>query len=143
MSYTILDHPADVKFRTTGTTLEEAFANVVCAVANIVESENIIDQRDESSLQREIQIEAESREALLFDFLDQLILLQDLEDAVVSHAEDLTIVETENNTYTLLATIVIRPIPSGKAFLDVKAPTYSEMRIESNDEWILDAVLDI
>ena len=65
-----------------------------------------------------------------------------MEDAVVSHAQDLTIVEAED-TYTLLATIVIRSIPAGEAFLDVKAPTYSEMRIESNDEWVLEAVLDI
>jgi SHS2 domain-containing protein len=142
MSYTILDHPADVKFRTTGATLEEAFANVVRAMANIVGSEDMIDQHDESGLHHEIEIEAESNEALLFDFLDQLILLQNLEDAVVSHAQDLTIVEAED-TYTLLATIVIWSIPPGEAFLDVKAPTYSEMRIESNDKWILEAVLDI
>lgn len=142
MSYTILDHPADVKFRTTGATLEEAFVNIVDAMASIVGSRDIINQHDKSGLQHEIKIKAESREALLFDFLDQLILLQDLEDSIVSHAEDLTIVETEA-MYTLSAMIVVQPIPPGEAFLDIKAPTYSEMRIESNDEWTLDAVLDI
>ena len=142
MSYTILDHPADIKFRTTGPTLEEAFAEVVRAIGNIVLSEERTDLLDEVSVQRTIQLEAESLEALLFDFLDQLVLFQDLEDSVVSHADELSLVETEN-TYTLSSTIVARPIPPGKAFLDVKAPTYSEMRIESNDEWVIDAVLDV
>jgi SHS2 domain-containing protein len=142
MSYTILHHPADVKFKTTGSTLEEAFAEVVRAIGNIVLSEGRTEIPDKVSVQQTIQIEAESLEALLFDFLGQLILLQDLEDSVVSHTDDLSIIETEN-TYTVSATIVARPIPPGKAFLDVKAPTYSEMRIESNEEWVIEAVLDI
>lgn len=139
MSYEILEHPADVKFRIHGETLEDAFGAVVTAVSELVGGPMEPAQR---TVTREIDLEARNLEALLFDFLTQLILFQDLEDAVVTHAADLEIIETDNG-YRLSTVIHAVPIPSEQPLLDIKAPTYSQMRVEQNGDWTIVAVLDV
>ena len=139
MTYELLDHPADVKFRTRGETIEAAFAAVVPALAALVDGGS---ERDRGTVTRETTVEGRNLEALLFDFLDQLILFQDLDDAVVTAATGVEIDETEGG-YRLSAVIHARPIPADEALLDVKAPTYSEMRVEESDGWTIEAVLDV
>lgn len=139
MTYEILDHPADVKFRTHGETLEDAFSEVVPAVSALVDGANESSRR---TVTREAELEARNLEALLFDFLNQLILFQDLEDAVVTQATDLRIEETGSG-YSLSSIIHAIPIASDQPRLDIKAPTYSQMRVEQNDGWTIEAVLDV
>ncbi|XVH33697.1 archease (plasmid) [Haloferacaceae archaeon DSL9] len=141
MSYTILDRPVDVKFRATGRTLEDAFGTVVPAIAAIVGGDGG-GRSDGPEVRREVRVGSESKEALLFDFLDRLIVMQDVEGCVISRAEWLTITE-DDDAYALAAMIVANPISITESGLDIKAPTYSEMRVESNDEWVLEAVLDV
>lgn len=139
MTYEILDHPADVKFRAHGETLEDAFSEVVAAVSELVGGGN---ESAEPTVDREIELEARNLEALLFDFLNRLILLQDLEDAVVTGVTDLDIERTDDG-HRLRAVIHGVAIPSDRPLLDIKAPTYSEMRIEREDGWTIEAVLDV
>jgi len=139
MTYEILDHPADVKFRAIGDTLSAAFLEVVEAVSELVGGEPDTDQ---PAVTRELVLDAQSLEALLFDFLDQLILFQDIEDAVVTTATDLEIDEAENG-YRLSAVIHARPIPADQPLLDIKAPTYSQMLVKENGGWTIGAVLDV
>lgn len=139
MSYEIIDHPADVKFRTTGETLEAAFAAVVEAVSALVGGEN---ESASPSVAREIEVEARDREALLFDFLNQLILFQDLEDVVAVRTDSIEI-EVTGDGYRLSARVHAVPIPSDRPLLDIKAPTYSQMKIDSNGGWTIEAVLDV
>lgn len=136
MTYELLEHTADEKFRATGETLEEAFSEATKAFSEIVKG-------DKGSVKHRIKVESESHEALLFDFLDKLILLQDTEEVAVSHAENVEIDEKEN-IYTLTADIITDPITPGLNYTDVKAPTYNEMNVGFEDgEWVLEAVLDI
>lgn len=139
MPYEILDHPADVMFRTNGETLEEAFLEVVTAVSDLVGGTTDSHQR---TVTREIELEARNLEALLFDFLNQLILFQDLEDVVTTHAADLKIDEIDTG-YRLSGVIHAMPIPSDQPLLDIKAPTYSQMMITQNGDWTIEAVLDV
>lgn len=136
MSYEILEHPADEKFRTEGETIEEAFSEVVKAFSEIVGGEG-------GMYHHEIKVESEGYEALLFDFLDELIFLQDTEGVVVSYAEDLDIEDTEKGK-RLTAKILVDDISDTMSPMDVKAPTYSEMKVDHKDgKWVLQAVLDI
>ena len=139
MAYEILDHPADVMFRANGETLEEAFVEVVSAVSELV---GVEDGTGDHAVTWRTELETRNLEALLFDFLDQLILSQDLEDAVVTGAGDLEIDETGDG-YRLSAVIHATPIPSDQPLLDIKAPTYSQMVIEPNEGWTIQAVLDV
>lgn len=121
MSYEVLPHPADVRFRATGPTLADAFAEVVRAFADISES------RGGERERHEVEVESEDGEALLFDFLARLILIQEVEGCAVTRAEDVT-AEATDDGYRLTATVVGGPIE--EALFDVKSPTYNEMRVE-------------
>jgi SHS2 domain-containing protein len=135
MSYELLSHPADVRFRTTGPTLDAAFAAVVEAFAAVSDGDGGTDRR------YPVRVESEDREALLFDFVAELVLLQELEGVAVTRAEELT-VEATDEGYALEATVRCGPIED--ALFDVKSPTYSEMRVEEVDgRWVIEATLDV
>jgi SHS2 domain-containing protein len=92
-----------------------------------------------------VEVKSEGLEPLLFDFLDELIFLQDTENVVVSHASELNIEELENG-WKLSAEIMVDDITSEVHKLDVKGPTYSEMEVEYDKEdsaWAVQAVIDI
>jgi SHS2 domain-containing protein len=136
MAYKILEHTADEKFRAGGETLEEAFSEAVKAFSEITKGE-------QGETKHKIKVKSENTEALLFDFLDELIFLQDTEGVAVSHAENLEITEKQDS-YKITADIMTDPITPGMAFTDIKAPTYNEMKVSyQNGSWILEAVLDI
>ncbi|MFC7156700.1 archease [Halomarina halobia] len=159
MSFELLSHPADARFRATGATLEEAFAESTRAFAAISEGGG------DDSRRFEIEVESEDRQALLFDYLAELVLLQELEGVAVSRAEGVEIEERgAGDGYALRATVLAGPI--GEPLFDVKSPTYSEMRVERvptrsterasdasgddasraadrSSEWVLEATLDI
>lgn len=139
MSYEILEHTADVKFRAVGDSLEEAFSEAVKAFGEIVGTDP-----EAGDTRHKVEVESENQEALLFDFLDKLIFLQDTEGAAVCHTEDLEIDET-NDEYVLHATIWTDVITGGMNLLDIKAPTYNEMEVtyRKGKGWIVQAVLDI
>lgn len=146
MSYEVLPHPADVRFRATGPTLADAFAEVVRAFAEISES------RGGERERHEVAVESEDGEALLFDFLAELILIQEVDGCAVTRAEAVTVDPTDGG-YRLTATVVGGPIE--EALFDIKSPTYNGMRVEkldkvggevvgdADDEWVLEATLDI
>lgn len=139
MSYEILDHTADAKFRATGKPIEEAFSEAVKAFGKIVGTDP-----DAGDTRHKIEVKAENYEALLFDFLDELIFLQDADNIAVCHADDLKIEDTEDE-HKLSATIWTDVITSDMHLLDIKAPTYNEMNIDYQEGqgWIIEAVLDI
>jgi SHS2 domain-containing protein len=136
MGYEILEHTADVKFKASGDSLVESFSESVKAFSEIVGGMN-------GQTTYSIEVESESHEALLFDFMDKLIFLQDVNDVVVSYAEDLEIEELEDG-YRLTADIWADNIEDSMSVLDVKGPTYSEMYVRFEDgKWRLQVVLDI
>lgn len=139
MSYEILEHTADEKFRAEGENLEEAFSESVKAFGEIVGSDP-----EAGDYRHEIEVESENHEALLFDFLDKLIFLQDTEGVAVCHAEDLSI-EEKADSYQLEAIIWVDNIDFADTFQDIKAPTYNEMKVDYEDGtgWVAEAVLDI
>lgn len=134
----ILEHTADEKFRATGETLEEAFSEAVNAFSEIVGG-------GDGMYRHEIEVESENLEALLFDFLDRLIYLQDTESVVVSHVDEITVEEQEeiDEGYRLSCTVLVDTIEEGVSYQDIKGPTYNEMKVDFEDEWVLEAVLDI
>ena len=134
--YEILDHPADAKFRATGDSIEEAFSASVEAFSEIVRG-------DSGMYNHKIKVESENLDALLFDFLDELIFLQDSRGIVVSHASEMDIEELDKG-WRLEANIMTDDITSEVDFLDVKGPTYSEMDVGFDDgKWYAQAVIDI
>lgn len=137
MGYEILEHTADVKFRATGKTLEDAFSETVKAFGEIV------GDGETGQVRHSIEVESENLEALLFDFMDELIFLQDTEGVIVLEAEEMNIGDTGNG-HRLEADILTDKINPAGSYLDIKGPTYNEMKVEHGDhEWVIEVVLDI
>lgn len=135
--YEILEHTADAKFRATGDTLENAFRSAVDAFSEIVSG------GEPGRYHHEIEVESESLESLLFDFLDRLIFVQETEEVIVAQADELEIEELKPG-YRLKARLETETIDPGSAYQDIKAPTYNEMKVEEeNSKWVIEAVLDI
>jgi SHS2 domain-containing protein len=136
MPYEILEHTADEKFRATGETLDEAFSSVVEAFSEIARGEGGMYHHD-------LEVEAENLEALLFDFLDRMILLQDTEQVVIAGVDEIE-AESIENGYWVECVVLVDKITRGMSPMDIKAPTYNEMKADYEDgEWVLEAVLDI
>ncbi len=137
MPYEILEHTADIKFRATGETLEGVFSEAVKGFGAVV------GDGETGQVGYDIEVESENLEALLFDFMDELIFLQDTEGVIVCEAENADIEETDKG-YRLTADILTDTIDPGGSYLDVKGPTYNEMKVEHGDgEWVIETVLDI
>lgn len=134
MSHEVLGHIADAKFRATGETLSGAFESATRAFAEIVGAEGL-EPTDEVCV--EVETPEEDIEALLFDYLDRLIYTQDVEGVVVVDAD----VNVSEDPPCVEATLEVAPVEPG--LMDVKAPTYNEMRADRDDGWVLEAVLDI
>lgn len=137
MSYEILEHSADEKFHAEGSTKEEALEEVVNAFAEIVGGNT------HGQYHHSISVEAQSLESLLYDFLDELIFLQDTEGIVISHTEKLGLEELRDG-WKLETTVLTDTITAEMNLLDIKAPTYNEMKIDYQDgKWSFEAVLDV
>ena len=135
--FEILEHSADEKFHAEGESKEEALKEVVKAFAEIVGGHT------DGEYHHSISVEAESLESMFYDFLDELIFLQDSEGVVISHAEELTLEQLETG-WKLEATVLTDNITSDMNLLDIKAPTYNEMEIDYRDhKWVFEAVLDV
>ncbi len=138
-AYEYLEHTADAKFRAHGKSFEELFRNAGRALFGIITSVDRVKPR----IRSRVRVRAKSLEALLFDFLDQLLflldtrgfLLHDCENARFSRGEEGLSFECDalgdhHREYEV----------SG----NVKAVTYHGMRIEQRgSEYVAEVVVDI
>jgi SHS2 domain-containing protein len=148
--YRILDHAADGKFRAFGATLEEAFANAALACASLMVDWQTIERRVEHA----VAMDARDLEQLLNKFLSEMIYLFDAKRFVLGGVEDVKIAmppaegEGADEPIRLSARFVGDDRPERYEFYgDVKAITYSEMKIEScacgPGPWVLQVVVDM
>jgi len=138
MSYEILDHTADAKFRARGATREEAFTSAVQAMTAIVTDPQMMGD----GITFHISVTASTSERLLFDMLDEILFLMDTEKFLPCRAEHLTIVERDGK---LVLDATLRGDDARKTPGNLKAVTYSDMivRQEPDGTWIAQAVIDI
>lgn len=162
MSFALRDHTADVAVEATAPTLSALFEAVADGLA-AASCEEVPESGDRFSL----SVRAESREALLFDYLDQLIYERDVRLVLpadhrcsVSGPDDFPAdgdgAATDDfpadgddaatdapDTWTVDATA--RGVPLGDvAAREIKAVTYSEMTLEPRDDgWYAYVVFDV
>lgn len=143
MSYQLLDHTADTGIEATGPTLDAAFAAAIDGFAAIVHQDAEVAPTAEAT----VTVEAGDLEALLFDLLDRLIYLQDAEGRLVCgvpEGGDAVQAGANGEVCRIGASVATAPLDGTTGLLDIKAPTYHEMRVEETDDgWILTYVLDV
>jgi SHS2 domain-containing protein len=139
--YELRDHTADVAVEATAPTLSALFA----AVADGLTAASC-EAVPESGDRFEVAVTAESREALLFDYLDQLIYERDVR--LVLPADNRCSVRgpdetSDDEAWTVKASA--RGVPlADVAAREIKAVTYSEMALERRgDDWYAYVVLDV
>ncbi len=137
-SFELREHTADVAVAATGPTLEAVFAAVADGLAAAS-----CDDVPEEGTRFDVDVRAESREALLFDYLDELIYLRDVRGELPVDNR-VTITEPDGDDEWHLEGSA-RGVPlEAVAARDVKAVTYSEMRLEETGEgWEAYVVFDV
>jgi SHS2 domain-containing protein len=137
--YEILPHTADGKFRAYGRTLEEAFVNAALATASLMWDWG----RVEPTLRRAFRVRGRDREQLLVKFLGEIIYLLDTERFLLGAVDGLEIREAGSG-WTLQGVLLGDTLSNRyEIYGDVKAVTYSDMKIEECDGFTLQVVVDM
>ncbi|ALM74541.1 Archease, tRNA m5C methyltransferase chaperone [Thermococcus barophilus] len=135
------EHTADIGIRGYGRTLEEAFENVAIALFDVMVDVEKVEPKEV----REIEVSGEDLYALLYNFLEELLILHDTEGLVFSDFE--VKIEKTKEGYRLKAKAYGEPLDYGKhePKEEVKAITYHDMKIEQLEDgtWIVQLVPDL
>lgn len=137
MPYELRDHTADVAVAATGPTLDAVFGAVADGLAAAM-AEDVPDGGERFAL----SVAAESREALLFDYLDDLIYERDVR-AVLPVDNEASVTAGDDGAWHCEATARGVPLSTLHA-REVKAVTYSEMDLtETDGGWDAYVVFDV
>jgi SHS2 domain-containing protein len=135
VSFRLRSHTADIAVEATGGTLAEAFEAVASGL-----SAAHCDPVPEGTDRFSITAAAESREALLFDYLDELIYQRDVREVLpTDHRVSITV----DGELSLEASARGVPLADLDA-REIKAVTYSEMALErTSSGWRAYVVFDV
>ncbi|MFH1290769.1 MAG: archease [Nanoarchaeota archaeon] len=139
--YKFLPHTADIKFKAYGKTLNKAFENAALAISNILTNENKIKPKKGITS----KISGSDKESLLYNFIEEIISLLDIENFVTAKAE-ITIKGGRIGPFTLKAIFYGDNASNYKGLNHIKAPTYAEMHVKdlgSKKGWEIQAVVDV
>jgi len=132
--FRFLEHTADIKFQAFGKTLEEAFKNSALAMAN-----SMFKGRVKGKISKKIKVNGKDNERLLYEFLEELLVLLDSEDFILSKIKNLKI---KGNT--LEAEFIGDKASDYNFDIVVKAITYNEMFVKmEKDKYATQVVLDV
>ncbi|MHA1458200.1 MAG: archease [Promethearchaeota archaeon] len=137
------DHTADVQVRSWGSSLEEAFSQTALSLMATI-TPNL--EKITPKVEREMTVEAEDIEALLFDFLSEFLYLFDVDELVFNQI-NVRSIEKFNDNFKLCATLKGEKFDLDKheIGIEVKAITYSFLNIEEkhDESTTIDIVFDI
>ncbi len=127
MKFEILDHPAELRLRIYGKTIEELFTNAAEALATIQKKNIALTVRSHDkcyrNLKREkIEVRSIDVNALLVDFLSEILAKSQINKCVYK-VSNLTLHDS-----CLEAELVVYPIDSFDE--DIKAVTYQDVDIQ-------------
>jgi SHS2 domain-containing protein len=131
MSFRFLDHTADVKVEVIGRTYEEAFEVAGQVMTELVTDISEVDAKEK----RSIAVAGEDLYALLYEWLEALIVLFGAEDLIFSRFKVFKI-EQKNNEWHLVGEVWGETFDLDKhqQGTEIKAITYSEMEIQEEEE---------
>ena len=137
MSFALREHTADVAVEASGEDLGATFASVADGMAAAMCDEIPATGGE----RREVAVEAEGREALLFDYLDELIYERDVQSVLPVDNE--ATVDRRADRWHLAGSYRGVPLADVTA-RDLKAVTYSEMDVsETVTGWRAYVVFDV
>lgn len=137
MSYQLRDHTADIAVEAEATTLDALYAAIADGMAACMVDMVPADRGSRF----DITVEAADLEALLFDYLDELIYERDVRN--VMPVDNQATIEPTDTGYVLRGSARGVPLELLSA-REVKAVTYADMVVEESDDgWRGYVVLDV
>jgi SHS2 domain-containing protein len=139
--FEFLEHTADVYIRAHGKTMEEAYENAALAMFEVMTDTDKIAQMQEETL----EVEAEDQYALLYNWLEALLVKFETENMLYSKFQITNWEETDEN-FKFKAKIWGEKFDPQKhpQRVGVKAVTYHRMVIiRERDRVVLEFILDI
>lgn len=134
--YKFLEHTADVKFQAFGKSLEEVFKNSALAMCNVMYEGKV-----KSKKNFKITVKGDDFESLLYNFLEEFLLLFDSKNFFLSKIDKIKI---DKKNFKLGAEILGDSTENYEMSTYVKAITYNEMFVKKiKNKWIAQVVIDI
>jgi len=128
-----LEHTADLALKVHGHSLEEIFANAAYGMFSLMADLEGL----EPTISHEISLESLDYEALLVDWLNELLYLHEVEEEIYTRFE----IETLSSS-ALSATVWGAKMAASK--LTVKAATFHDLEIkETEDGYLATVVFDV
>ena len=138
MAYEFLEHTADLKFRASGKTLQEALVEAGRALTEAVAGGSDIKPK----VGREFTITVHKPEILVHDFLQELIFLFSTEQLLFS-GYDLKLKEAIGYRLTAKVTGEKYDPKRHRLLKEVKAATYHDMKVMGGEDgWVIEVVCD-
>ena len=138
MSYKFLDHVTDAFVEVTAKDLNEAFLTAAKVVINITIDQDKVESRE----QREIVAKGKDLRYLLFSWLEEITFMLITEGFAIAKVElDIK----QNEEYIINAKVFGEPLDLDKHNykVEIKAPTFHEMKIEKNNHVFMRFLLDL
>ena len=130
--FEFFEHTADAKFRAYGENLCEAFSNAALAMFSIMTDISKISPE----LRKQVTVKSTTRQALLYDFLEELVYLIDTDAYLVCEVEDIQI-KKESGYYFLSAKLIGDTADKYEVHTHVKAITYNDMFITEEPGFVV------
>jgi SHS2 domain-containing protein len=133
-----LDHATDAFVEVTAKDLKEAFSVTADAVINITLDQDKVEEKE----QKEFSAQGKDLRYLLFSWLEEITFVLITEGFAIRRIEfDIL----ENSGYTINAKAYGEPLDFQKHNfkVEIKAPTFYEMKIEQNNEVFMRFLLDL
>lgn len=135
MPYKYFEHKADVGIIGIGKTLEEAFQEGAKALFNAMVDIKKVEPKNKIK----IECEAGNEEELFVEFLNRLLAEKDINNMVFSDFK----VKIKNNKLTGEAMGEKFNPKKQNVKIEVKAATYSQLKVIKNKEFIAQCVVDV
>jgi SHS2 domain-containing protein len=138
LSYKFLDHATDAFVEVTAKDLKEAFSVTADAVINITLDQDKVEEKE----QKEFSAQGKDLRYLLFSWLEEITFVLITEGFAIRRIEfDIL----ENNGYKIHGKAYGEPLDFQKHNfkVEIKAPTFYEMKIEQNNGVFMRFLLDL
>lgn len=138
MSYRLLDHATDAFIEIKADSLEEAFLTAARSVVDLTLDSKKVDVKET----REFIVDGKDLRYLLFNLIEEMIFLLITEGFAVKTIETQL---SQNREYHIHVKAHGEPLELRKHNfkVEIKAPTFHEMRIKQNEKVLMRFLLDL
>jgi len=138
--FRFLEHTADIKFQAFGENLENVFENSALALSKII-SENKVRERVNKEIN--LHIKGADLERLLYDFLEEFLILFETENFLLARIKKLKIKE-KSGAYFINCECSGDKAQYYTISEHIKAITYNEMFVKKDkNKYIVQVVVDV